>query len=526
MILAGALVLVVIVALAQWFMPQVTTPAAPTTTTTQTAPAKPDPPALGDKSIAVLPFANLSPDKEDAFFADGLTEEILNALAQIRGIRVISRTSSFAFKGRQTPLPEIAKQLAVRHVLEGSVRRDGKNVRVTAQLIDVQSDAHMWSQTFERKTEDVFVVQDEITRAIANALDVELEFSSDPGGAPTESIEAYRSFLEGRELFRLRRGRQDIVNSIALYKRAIALDAKFAEAYSALAQSYNALITRGTLELKTLGPLVEEAAATAIKLKPTLAQPYAALSTLKRFQLDWEGALTTASKASTLDHSDSLTLLNLGFLQLTAGYVEQSSHTLDEALRSDPLYAYIQVGVMVAAFARADDSTCVRVATRVVQSGADFAVSGEGFLAYYARSEGNSANAEKHFRGWVDKSPAWPSSIVEPVIAALKSSTAVQSAVKAINKERARDPSLAPIPLLIVGAQDDLVDAVSSELSRGNTARVAIYVPYLWRFVTTNKEMSPRHKALMRDVGLVDYWKKHGWPDRCHPKGKDDFECS
>ena len=175
-------------ALVQLLTSSPTAPTAATpTTTAEATPAKPEPPALGDKSIAVLPFANLSPDKENEYFADGLTEELLNLLAKFGDLKVISRTSSFAFKGTNTPLPEIAKQLGVRHILEGSVRAEGDDLRVTAQLIDVSTDTHLWSETYERKIEHVFTLQDEIARDIAGALKVEVTLAAGGRTPTTES---------------------------------------------------------------------------------------------------------------------------------------------------------------------------------------------------------------------------------------------------------------------------------------------------------------------------------------------------
>ena len=168
-VLAGALALVFCIGVAQFFWPkdagqEATATAEPKTAADAAEKPKLEPPKLGDKSIAVLPFKNLSPNKDDAYFADGLTEETLNVLTLVAGLKVISRTSSETFKGKDTPLPEIAKTLGVRYILEGSVRRDGDKVRVTAQLIDVPTDTHVWSKTFEPKLEQVFVVQNEIAR--------------------------------------------------------------------------------------------------------------------------------------------------------------------------------------------------------------------------------------------------------------------------------------------------------------------------------------------------------------------------
>ena len=198
-ILIGLLVIVAGVTILQAVVPRDGALVA-TTATAEAPKPKPESPALGDKSIAVLPFANLSPDKHDAYFADGLTEEILNILAQVRGIKVISRTSSFAFKGKDVPLPEIAKRLGVRHILEGSVRRNGNDIRITAQLIDVSTDVHVWSKVFERKLADVFAVQDDIARAIARALNTEISVSAGLSGAPTKNMEAYRLYLKAQEL--------------------------------------------------------------------------------------------------------------------------------------------------------------------------------------------------------------------------------------------------------------------------------------------------------------------------------------
>jgi TolB-like protein len=174
----------------QLAIPRDSTPAA--TTTAEAPKPKPEPPALGDKSIAVLPFANLSPDKENEYFADGLTEELLNLLAKIGDLKVISRTSSFAFKGKGTPLPEIAKQLGVRHILEGSVRAQGDELRVTAQLIDVSTDTHLWTETYDRKIENVFALQDEIARDIASALNIEMTVTTAGADAPTQNLVANR----------------------------------------------------------------------------------------------------------------------------------------------------------------------------------------------------------------------------------------------------------------------------------------------------------------------------------------------
>ncbi len=158
-------------------------------------------PAAERESIAVLPFVNMSPDPENAYFADGISEELLNILAGIEGLKVASRTSAFSFKGSNTPIPEIARQLGVRHILEGSVRKQGNQVRITAQLIEAGDDAHLWSDRYDRELDDIFQVQEEIAQAITLALEDILGTRQVAVEAPTRDMEAYQRYLHGRSRF-------------------------------------------------------------------------------------------------------------------------------------------------------------------------------------------------------------------------------------------------------------------------------------------------------------------------------------
>jgi TolB-like protein len=162
--------------------------------------------SYGDKSIAVLPFVNMSDDARNEYFSDGISEELLNLLAQIPELRVISRSSSFSFKGKDIAIPEVAKQLNVAHVLEGSVRKAGNRVRITAQLIDGRSDTHLWSDTYDRELDDIFAVQDEIAAAISVALKIKLKLVAgemmQPEAIKTANTDAYVAYLQGRELIR------------------------------------------------------------------------------------------------------------------------------------------------------------------------------------------------------------------------------------------------------------------------------------------------------------------------------------
>jgi adenylate cyclase len=193
----------------------------------------------GERSIAVLPFVNMSDDRENEYFSDGMTEEILNALAKVRDLRVASRTSSFAFKGKEFDVRDIAERLGVETVLEGSVRKAGDRIRITAQLIDAGNGYHLWSHTYDREPEDVFEIQDQIARAIVDALKVQLGADQD---APlvereTRDMEAYNFYLKGRYFYN-RDHEEDLRRSLDMYREALGRDPRFARAEAGMADTW------------------------------------------------------------------------------------------------------------------------------------------------------------------------------------------------------------------------------------------------------------------------------------------------
>lgn len=197
------------------------------------------PPDDDRRSIAVLPFVNMSDDKENEYFSDGISEEILNLLVKLPKLRVASRTSSFVFKGKEVSIPEVARDLGVETVLEGSIRRAGDRVRITAQLIDAATDSHLWSDTYDREMKDVFAIQDDIARSIADAMEMTLtprERRSIQNVA-TADAGAYDYYLRGRSyMFTMKRG--DYLHAIGMFEKAIEQDPKYAQAYAGIADAY------------------------------------------------------------------------------------------------------------------------------------------------------------------------------------------------------------------------------------------------------------------------------------------------
>jgi serine/threonine-protein kinase len=303
-------------------------------------------------SIAVLPFANMGGDKENEYFSDGLAEEILNFLAQIPGLKVIARTSSFAFRGKEEDITRIAETLRVRTILEGSVRRAGSRVRVTAQLIDAEDGSQLWSQRYDRELADVFAVQDEIAQAIASALRV--KFSGVP--APFElykpSLPAYEALLKARHY--LRTARPDLLQRAKeCYEQAIALDPKFALAHCQYGTYFLSQTLAGALPANQTFPLVRSQAQKALELDPFLPEGEAMLGVVAAFENDWKEAERHFRLAMARDPVPVNVRFPfaLGYL-LRAGRPVEALQQIELGLQEDPLNPLLRInraGCLVAA---------------------------------------------------------------------------------------------------------------------------------------------------------------------------------
>jgi serine/threonine protein kinase/Tfp pilus assembly protein PilF len=236
-------------------------------------------------SIAVLPFANMSADKENEYFSDGLAEEILNLLAKIPGLKVIARTSAFAFRGKEQDIRKIAETLNVGTILEGSVRRAGNRIRVTAQLIEAENGSHLWSERYDRDMTDVFAIQDEIAQAISEALKVRLA-----PHAHAVNVEAYQNYLKG-EYHRLRLTPESLAKAKEFFEQALAIDPNYAPAYSGLALYYYMQGVFGIKPAGEMAPLARSAAEKALAIDPANSDAHAALASMAAvFDYDWKAA--------------------------------------------------------------------------------------------------------------------------------------------------------------------------------------------------------------------------------------------
>ncbi|MBO6522787.1 MAG: tetratricopeptide repeat protein [Balneolaceae bacterium] len=290
-------------------------------------------------SIAVLPFVNMSSDTENEYFSDGLSEELLNALAKVEDMQVAGRTSSFKFKGQNENLIEIGAELGVANILEGSVRKSGNRLRITAQLIRVSDGFHMWSETYDREftVDNIFDIQEEISRHVMEELKVRLlpEEEVQLGERPTQDIEAYNAYLAATQVGATRRA-ADLEKAIELYQQAIRIDPTYAEAYAKLAFTYRLLHEFGDLPLEEMKELMKENIDKAMSLNENLASAYHAQVNLDGINFNRENALKNARKAYALAPNDA-TIVNSLYIQLGNDELEEKFRMLKKAYRLDPL---------------------------------------------------------------------------------------------------------------------------------------------------------------------------------------------
>jgi len=296
--------------------------------------------ALGSElaSIAVLPFADLSPDKDQEYFCDGMTEEIIDALAKMNGFRVVARTSSFAFKGKQQDIREIGKKLNVATVLEGSVRKDGNRLRVTAQLNSVADGYHLWSETYERELKDVFAVQDEISRAIVDTLQLKLAGPGRQSRPSSANVEAYDFYLQGR--YHWSRWRSEgAERAIEYFQQAIQKDPNYAAAYSGLADSYAWMGFFGAMPPNEAMPKARQAALKALSIDDSLAAAHTSLGYVKALhEFDWPGAEREFKRALQLNAGDSDAHFGYGITYLAPiGRLDEAVEEMKIARDLDPL---------------------------------------------------------------------------------------------------------------------------------------------------------------------------------------------
>ncbi len=290
----------------------------------------------GIPAIAVLPFRNLSDDAENEYFSDGLSEELLNVLAQNRGLRVAARSSSFQFKGKNKELKDIGKQLKVSTILEGSVRKSGNRVRISTQLVNVADGFQLWSETYDRELNDIFAVQDDIANSVSEALKVKLLGAKTPG-AKSANAEAYNAYLQGR-YFTDRRSQEDLKKAIQYYEQALKSDPGYAPARVGLAVVEYRQAGWGYVQVDDGYRKAREEVEKALKLDPNLAEAHAALGWIKsHYDWDWTGADASYKRAMELEPGNANVVRQAAGLAATLGRFEETIALDHRAAELDPL---------------------------------------------------------------------------------------------------------------------------------------------------------------------------------------------
>jgi TolB-like protein/Tfp pilus assembly protein PilF len=483
-------------------------------------------------SIAVLPFSNLSGDTARDYFSDGMSEELLNLLARIPGLKVASRTSSFAYKGRNVDIREVGRELGVETVLEGSVRQAGEQVRITAQLIDAETGFHLWSETYDRRLEDIFQVQDEIAAAIVDKLRIELAPQEQAlavrDKAPTQNVEAYQLYLQGRAAWK-RRGEDNLLRAIDLYQKALGLDPGFARAHAALASAYVVLpgYTKAEGDEDRFVPLAVASARQALSIDPNIGEAHAVLAQLNAQRgnlLDAESgfffAISLEPNEATPHHWYSLLL----------GQVGRIGAALEQAQRAyelDPTSPVIAANLANVHLMAGNDEDALRFARLAVDLG--ISNKNSGVEAIVAMRRGQWADA----RRLIMSQEGLPDAL-RPQAGRYVDAVADPKLVpEVVAGMRAVDPKVVPQlelvqPYMHLGQLDIVYDLLTKSLDEEPDAWIKRWeIPHAWTPEGKAFREDPRFGALVGRMGaLVDYWKQYGYPDGCRAGDGTPIVCS
>jgi adenylate cyclase len=359
--------------------------------------------AADQRSIAVLPFANLSEDKANEYFADGLSEELLNLLSRIKELRVVARTSSFSFKGRTVGAAEIARELKVAHLLEGSVRRSGSRIRITAQLIRASDSSHVWSQSFDRDLSDIFAVQDEIVAAVAGELEIKLFGGPAPKARPTDP-RAYSLYLQGRHFFSLSSA-TGFEQAIPALEGALAIDPGFAPAWGMLGALYWGQANNSLIPYEEGARKARIASEKALALDPEQAEALSLIGLLDVIEhRDVDSALRRTNRALELEPHNQRVLSRAAGVARQRGRTDEAIGYAEQALSADPLSpnAHAVLGLTYYYAGRLDDAEAMRRKLLALSPGW---LSGQYYLGRILLARGDAQAALEAIRQ--ESSPMW-----------------------------------------------------------------------------------------------------------------------
>jgi len=477
-------------------------------------------PAASEHSIAVLPFANMSGKADEEYFSDGMTEELLNVLAKVPRLQVVARTSVFQFKGKSGDVREIGRTLGVSHIVEGSVRRDGEQVRITAQLIRVTDGFHVWSESYDRKLDSVFALQDEIATRIGDALKVSLGVDVPAAARAAIDPAAYDEYLKGRALLR---ARKDVPTAIAHFQAATQKAPGLAAAWSSLSvacEAWHANTKLTPAQLQQSLACEADAAQRAVELEPNAAASEHALANMARARLKFSDAERHYLRAIELDPGYPDALEDYAELLFMVGRVEESSRETEKLVKLDPLFiiAWVRMrDVLLAQDRRAD----IAKLTPMLRS--KFPDSTLGWYLPYSSALAHGRVGEAR-AALAELKPIKPEQI---------------QAHELLLSWALREPGVDEARVATVLAGDVVAAETFYYILRGDIAAYGRFVEkigisarqyYFARLLLSKPAghallRDPLVKAKLVEYGFVAYWREKGWPSICSPLGDSDFEC-
>jgi TolB-like protein len=474
-------------------------------------------------SLAVLPFTNLSSDPEQQFFSDGMTEEITSALTKIPDLRVVGRTSAFEFKGQNRNLRDIGQALSATHLLEGSVRREGDRVRITAQLVEAERGVNVWTESYDRQLASVFATQEDIATAIAGALRMPLGLRPGEQLVSSRNIdqESYIQYLRAKALVRARiggGGLRALNDAIALLDKVVARSEGYAPAWALAAAAYRnipnysgilanpgASLEQRRQHVQSSLSKAEPAARRAIQLDPNLAFGYTTLANMQGpGQLLEEEELW--SKALSLDPNDPDGLVGYSNFLMTVGRVREALAVAQQVQEVEPFVPLFNRDMALALWLNGQDDAAIETMRKLGTNFAPFAMMLAGAGRYDEAAE------------ILLLIPGAPTDVIQEATRLLRMAPAAVPSASNVKRLGALD-----FVYLHVGAPEQALFQYEINLDAGwtNVANRFLSHP---SFGPARK--SERYKAYARKAGLVEYWRAKGWPEFCHPTTGDDFECS
>ena len=480
---------------------------------------------INRKSIAVLPFTDLSPGHDQEYFSDGIAEEILNALAQVRDLKVAGRTSSFHFKGRNDDLRTIGKALGVAHVLEGSVRKQGDKVRITAQLIQTEDGFHVWSESFDGDLKDVFALQEKIARSITDKLQVVLSGEQDARlvNAGTQDTEAYSQYLRATQIFN-RRDPTRMAEARALLLQAVARDPKFARGFSRLAAVEAISLNYFPGRIDEFAATTEAHAHQATALDPSLAEPYAALGSLYSRQRRYLEAVEQYEKALSLDPNDVTSNFWYGTFLAQTGYEVHANQQFDKTLAIDPLLPNALLWRGMTSVCIGDLQAGKSFMDRAAESGIAHLGLGQSDLSEAA---GNLKLAGQQLAaGYEPFASDLPPGATRVLAAAVYGDADARLAMHQIaDAYLAKKPAQVSGPLIDALLRGGQPQRALKLLAKGPSANDAMLFQTFWKQGEHELRKLPEFAEFLTASGLTRLWDAQGNPDICKRQPDGRYAC-